>query len=111
MGMVAFRREGAERWLGKEYLEKDIFGHALMVACFELEYDTKDAFTYFLIDLTPRMHQRIKDFGKSAHGLSTPILFDIRTHLYIRRETATSLPEPPNHANSKADKQWWQFWK
>jgi hypothetical protein len=95
MLMFACRHsDGSHRWLGKEYLEKEIFGHALVVACFELELDTQEAFRYFRLDQTPRMTARIQNFATTARGLSTPILFDIRTHLEIRLKTGAGIENP-----------------
>lgn len=74
-----------ERWKGEDYLEKEIFGVALMVVCFDLGLKPDDEFSSFGLEQTPRILERSLNFGKTQSGLSTPIFFDIRTHLAIRR--------------------------
>ena len=62
MGVVLGRRESA-RYQGKDYLEKQIFGHALMAACYELQLEPDDEFAYFDLDRTPKMRDRIQSLG------------------------------------------------
>jgi hypothetical protein len=76
------------------FVEPTILGHALLVACFELECDTEEAFRYFRLDQTPRMITRIESFAKTARGLSTPIMFDIRKHFEVRLMTGAGIENP-----------------
>jgi len=78
---IVARRADAHRWVGKDYLEKEIFGAALLLDCFNRHKDSNEAFAYFGLDATPRMMERAARLAKTKRGLSTPIFLDIKIHL------------------------------
>ena len=113
MLIVVAHRTDAHRWVGKDYLENEIFGAALLWDCFNRNNDRSEAFAYFGLDATPRIMERAARFAKTHKGLSTPILFDIKIDLdvpnSVRRERPQQFPSRrrsrnppspplPNHA-------------
>jgi hypothetical protein len=83
-------------WRGEYYLEKEIFGHALMAAAFELDITLGEAFGYFGLDVTDPKENRILPrmfrWWRAKKGLSTPIFMDIGIHLDVRLRDGGTLP-------------------
>jgi len=74
VGRLGLSKDGSSPWLGRDYLEKAIFVHAVMGACAELDLQPDEILNYYSVDVPHSLMTNRK--------LSQPILRDIKYHLF-----------------------------